>query len=226
MLAIFDLDETLIQGNCTTLWCEWMCEQGLIANIDDFLAEEIKIVDTYQHKICPKQESMTLIFSPIRHLSIQIIHSLIAQFIQIKIAPKIYQAGFSLTRDHLKNGDDVLIISASPHIFVKKIAEQFFNVKNVFGIKIMDENNHYTGEITGTIPYQSGKITLLNQYINMNDLHPNEVLNQSYFYSASINDLPLLELVPYPNVVNPDGALALIAESQNWPILKFTTLLK
>lgn len=226
MLAIFDLDETLIQGDCVTLWCEWLCEQGFIENIKEFLAQEAEIMRAYKAKTLDQQDCMNLIFKPIVHLTMSEIHSHIEKFIRSKIAPIIYQAGFSLTQDHIKNGDDVLIISASPQIFVNPIAKHFFNIDKAFGIEISHKNNHYTGKITGIMPYQAGKISTLNQYIQHNNIESSNALEHCYFYSDSINDLPLLELVAYPNVVNPDVALNEIAEMNNWPVLQFKTLLK
>lgn len=226
MLAIFDLDETLIKGDCTTLWCQWLCEKGLIDDIEAFLAEEAQIMQAYKEKTLDQQDCMNLIFKPIAHLTITNIHSYINQFIQEKIKPIIYQAGFYLTQDHIANGDDVLIISASPHIFVEPIAQQFFNIKNAFGIQIEDENNHYTGKINGIAPYQAGKVNVLNHYIMNQNIEYHQTIKNCYFYSDSINDLPLLEIVGYPNVVNPDIALNKIATNYNWPVLQFTTLLK
>ena len=46
-------------------------------------------------------------------------------------------------------------------------------------------------------------------------------LDESYAYSDSMTDLPLLELVGNPHAVNPDRELKAIAEERGWPVLEF-----
>lgn len=223
MIAIFDLDETLIHGDCVTLWCQWLCEQGLVQDVDAFLQEEVRLMDAYQAKTLDQQDCMHHVFAPIVHLPTQDVQKLIAQFVRAKILPIVYQAGSRLIQEHYTNHDDVLIISASPHILVEEVARTCFNVQQSFGIKVSENNGCYTGIIEGLVPYQSGKADVFKAYLTAHDIDINAALQHSYFYSDSSNDLPLLELVAYPNVVNPDDALRATAETNDWPILKFTT---
>lgn len=226
MFAIFDLDETLIHGDCVTLWCQWLCEQGLVRDIDSFLQEEARLMDAYKAKHLNQQDCMTHIFAPIAHLNIENVQALMTQFVRTKIQPMIYQAGSRLIQEHHDNSDDVIIISASPHIIVEEIARTYFNVDQYFGIQVGVQNNCYTGKIEGLIPYQSGKVDVYKAHLMKNNIDIETALQHSYFYSDSSNDLPLLEVVAYPNVVNPDDALRAIAKTQNWPILQFIKLLE
>lgn len=226
MIAIFDLDETLIKGDCVTLWSQWLCEQGFVQDIDAFLQEEIALMDAYKAKTLDQQDCMHHVFSPIAHLSTQDVNALIVQFVQDKITPIVYQAGKNLVQAHYDNGDDVLIISASPKILVQEIAKTCFHVLQAFGIEIMIKNNCYTGNIQGIVPYQAGKVDVFQAYLSEHNINIMAALQYSYFYSDSSNDLPLLEIVAYPNVVNPDEGLQKIAIANDWPILQFTTLLQ
>jgi len=225
MIAIFDLDETLIHGDCVTLWCQWLCEQGLVQDVDAFLQEEARLMDAYKAKTLDQQDCMTHIFKPIAHLNINNAQALIAQFVKAKIKPIVYQAGVRLIQEHYDNSDDVIIISASPRVFVEEIARSCFNVDKYFGIEVSEHDNCYTGEIIGLIPYQAGKVDVYKAHLTQNNIDAEIALQHSYFYSDSSNDLPLLRVVAYPNVVNPDDALRTVAEAQNWPILEFTKLL-
>src|SRR5699024_10357089 len=84
MIAIFDLDETLIHGDCVTLWCQWLCEQGLVQDIDAFLQEEIRLMDAYKAKTLDQQDCMNHVFAPIVHLQINEVQALVAQFVRAK----------------------------------------------------------------------------------------------------------------------------------------------
>lgn len=225
MIAIFDLDETLIHGDCVTLWCQWLCEQGLVQDVDTFLQEEIRLMDAYKAKTLDQQDCMNHVFAPIVHLQTNEVQTLVAQFVRAKILPIVYQAGLRLIQEHYDNSDDVIIISASPRIFVKEIARTCFNVDKFFGIEVAEENGYHTGEIQGLIPYQAGKVSVFQDYLDQHNIAIETALQHSYFYSDSSNDLPLLEIVAYPNVVNPDTSLRAVAEDKNWPILEFTKLL-
>ena len=225
MIAIFDLDETLIQGDCVTLWCQWLCEHNLIQNMDQFMQEEAKLMANYKAKTLNQQDCMDHIFAPVAHLTILEVQTMITEFVVKKIVPIVYQAGGKLIQEHLDNGDEVMIISASPRIFVQKVAEICFNIETVFGIEITEQNNHYSSKILGLIPYQSGKVDVFKAHLTSSNIALPEAFERSYFYSDSSNDLPLLELVAYPNVVNPDEHLKITAESNNWPILQFTKLM-
>lgn len=225
MIAIFDLDETLIHGDCVTLWCQWLCEQGLVQDVDAFLQEEIRLMDAYKAKTLDQQDCMNHVFAPIVHLQTNEVQALVAQFVRIKILPIVYQAGLRLIQEHYDNSDDVIIISASPRIFVEEIACTCFNVDKFFGIEVAEENSYHTGEIQGLIPYQAGKVAVFKDYLDQHNIAIETALQYSYFYSDSSNDLPLLEIVAYPNVVNPDASLRAVAEDKDWPILEFTKLL-
>lgn len=225
MIAIFDLDETLIHGDCVTLWCQWLCEQGLAQDVDAFLQEEIRLMDAYKAKTLDQQDCMNHVFAPIVHLQINEVQALVAQFVRAKILPIVYQAGLRLIQEHYDNSDDVIIISASPRIFVEEISRTCFNVDKFFGIEVAEENGYHTGEIQGLIPYQAGKVSVFKDYLDQHNIAIETALQHSYFYSDSSNDLPLLEIVAYPNVVNPDASLRAVAEDKDWPILEFTKLL-
>ena len=79
-------------------------------------------------------------------------------------------------------------------------------------------NGRYTGRIQGVPSYQEGKITRVNDWLAEMDLSLSS-FESSYFYSDSVNDLPLLEVVTHPIITNPSPALRTIAQQRNWPIL-------
>ena len=76
----------------------------------------------------------------------------------------------------------------------------------------------YTGKVAGLPSFREGKVTRVEAWLaamgkKMSDFE------RSYFYSDSLNDLPLLSVVTNPVAVNPDATLREHALTQGWPIL-------
>lgn len=233
MIAIFDLDETLIHGDCTALWGEWLCERGYVNDIPAFLSQSNALTQAYEAQTLDQQECVDLVFSPIKHLPRTEIDLLTRHFVTEKIMPIVYREGLKKLDRYKTKGIETIIISASPSLLVQPIAELCFNVETAFGIDVEEINGFYTGRILGTIPYQAGKITVCEQYIAKKlqkmgaESHRaaiDAVLDRSYFYSDSINDLPLLSKVRYPHTVNPDSSLYGIASTKEWPIYRFAKM--
>jgi phosphoserine phosphatase len=76
-------------------------------------------------------------------------------------------------------------------------------------------NGRYTGKGIGTPCFQGGKVIRLQAWLKAHNFN----LNDAYFYSDSINDLPLLEQVPHPVAVDPDERLEKVAKERNWAIM-------
>ncbi len=76
-------------------------------------------------------------------------------------------------------------------------------------------DNRYTGEVVGTPCFQDGKVTRLQQWL----AHYDGDKENCYFYSDSINDLPLLSAVDNPVAVDPDDSLRAHADTAGWPII-------
>lgn len=243
MLAIFDLDETLIAGDCVSLWGTWLCEQGYVKDIAAFEMQNTFLIEAYQAQTLKQQDCVDWLLEPIHHLSIVEISHLTEAFVKTKIIPIVYPKGLQTIHAFQDKGIETIIISASPNILVHPIAKFCFNISNAFGVEVAEHEGFYIGNILGDIPYQAGKIKVCENYLShklkqelqqknaqKNVPTCNETISQSakniiqnsYFYSDSINDLPLLENVKYPNTVNPDAKLRAIAEENNWPIHHFS----
>lgn len=230
MIAIFDLDETLIHGDCSTLWTQWLCKEGYVQDIEALDAANEALMIAYRAQTLQQQDCIDVILAPIKHLKTDAIDRLVRQFILEEIKPIVYQEGLMKLENYRKNSTETIIISASPSFLVKPIAEICFNLDHAFGIELHIINDFFTGEIKGVIPYQAGKITVSESFIadrlSAQGIEPHhntiaEYLAGCAFYSDSINDLPLLSKVRYPFTVNPDTDLYQIASHKEWPIFRF-----
>ena len=78
-----------------------------------------------------------------------------------------------------------------------------------------ERNGRFTGNVAGTPCYREGKVLRLKSWMQEHG----ESLRDSWFYSDSHNDLPLLSIVDHPVAVNPDDILRREAETRRWQLL-------
>ena len=119
-----------------------------------------------------------------------------------------------LLEKHRQANDMLVIITATNDLITKPIAD-LLGVKTLIATEAEFDNNRYTGEILGVPCFQEGKVTRFNHWLDS----LNYDLQDSWFYSDSINDLPLLKVVDNPIAVTPDDKLRDHAQNANWPII-------
>ncbi|MCG7585690.1 HAD family phosphatase [Photobacterium sp. OFAV2-7] len=211
-LAVFDLDETLIAADSASLWSKFIAEKGLAS--DTHLAEERELMSTYANGTMDMNRYMQATLKPIIGMDSKTLTQLVAEFIERKIKPAFYDDAISRIQWHKQRGDIVLVISATGEHLVKPIAK-LLGADDAIAINLEQINGIITGRTTGTLSYQQGKVTRMKAWIDDHDIQ----FKGSYGYSDSINDLPMLDAVDRPFAVNPDPALALHAQMQDWTIM-------
>lgn len=214
-LAIFDLDETLIKGDCATLWGHYMTELGWVDR-ESFIRKENELMALYAEGRLAMEEYMDFTLSPVTGRAAKEIAVAVDAFIDTKIEPLIYTDAIHCLANHRQNGDRLLIISASAHFLVSAIGKRL-GVEDVLAIDLEESEGVYTGKTRGTLTYREGKVSRLDAWL----LEQGEALTGASFYSDSRNDLPLLSLVDKPNAVNPDNALLGHATQAGWPVLSW-----
>lgn len=132
------------------------------------------------------------------------------------ITPVIYKEALELIREHQQAGRKVVIVSSSPEEIVIPIGG-LLEVDDVIATRgRIDAEGRYTGELDFYC-YGPGKVDEIKRMAAEQGID----LVNSYAYSDSVTDIPMLEAVGNPVVVNPDRALARHAEETGWPILNF-----
>ncbi|WP_305374562.1 HAD family hydrolase [Photobacterium leiognathi] len=211
-LAIFDLDETLIAADSASLWIAYMVKHNLAS--EELQQQEEAMMKAYAQGKLDMADYMRATLAPMVGKSQQEINTLVSSFIESDILPAIYSDAVARIEWHKKRGDDILIISASAEHLVKPIAKHL-GVENTIAINLETINGVYTGQTHGVLSFRQGKIDRLESWLN----NQSNQYRSSYGYSDSINDLPLLQHVNKPFAVNPDPALALHAQMNEWTIM-------
>lgn len=211
-LAIFDLDETLIHGDCASLWSEQMARLEWVDG-ESFLRRDKELMDAYGKGHLAMEDYMAFSLEPLIGRTPEEVEHLVGPWVEDFIEPIIFSDATRTIAAHRKAGDRILVISASGTHLVGPIAERL-GIDEILGIELEVERGVYTGKTTGVLTYREGKITRLLEWLDQEE----ENLEGASFYSDSRNDLPLLLKVDYPHVVNPDPVLREQAEKSGWPI--------
>ncbi len=217
-LAIFDLDNTLIAGDSDHAWGEFMVQEGMVdpqaykqAN-DQFYAD-------YEAGQLDLEAYLEFSLAPLTRYSLDELAQLHRKFMQQVIDPLRLPKAETLLQEHRDAGDYLLIITSTNGFITKPIAESL-GVDDILATDAEILDDRYTGRMIGTPCFQSGKITRLQEWLRQaGERGFNGSLEDCYFYSDSMNDLPLLLQVDNPVAVDPDPALAEHAQQAGWPII-------
>ncbi|VAW95498.1 Phosphoserine phosphatase [hydrothermal vent metagenome] len=212
-LAIFDLDNTLLAGDSDYLWGTFLVDQG---EVDGEIYESTNqhFYDDYKTGQLDIFAFLKFSLEPLTRLTNKRLAELQEQFMREVIKPLVSTDALALVDKHRANSDTLLIITATNHFITAPIAK-LFGIDHLLATEPEILNGRYTGSVAGTPCYQDGKVIRLKTWLAEHDQN----LNNSWFYSDSHNDLPLLLLVEHPIVVNPDDILRQHAKDNNWKIL-------
>ena len=212
-LAIFDLDNTLINGDSDHSWGEFLLARKLVDE-QAYRRQNDQFYQDYQSASLDIDAYLRFAIQPLTQYSPSDLAQLHKDFMREYIEPIMLPKAKQLLTEHRERGDYLLIITATNGFITRPIAAHL-EVDEILATDPELKNGRYTGGYLGTPCFGAGKVTNLKLWL---DKH-NQDLDGSYFYSDSINDLPLLEQVPHPVAVNPDARLAAVARERNWPIL-------
>jgi len=212
-LAIFDLDNTLLAGDSDYLWGKFLAEQGEV-DADSYERTNQKFYDEYKAGELDIFEFLAFSLEPLTRISSEHLIQLHNQYMKEVIEPLIQPAAIELVEQHRQQGDTLLIITATNRFITAPIARAF-GIDELLATEPEMIDDRYTGKVAGIPCYQEGKVIRLIEWLSNKELD----LANSWFYSDSHNDLPLLNRVTHPVAVNPDETLRQEAETQGWKIL-------
>ncbi len=212
-LAIFDLDNTLIADDSDYLWGQFLVDQGIV-NKNYYERANAKFYEDYKQGTLDITEFLHFSLRPLADNAVEDLYRWRDKFIKEIITPILLKPAQQLIDKHQSRGDTLMVITATNRFVTEPIVK-------LYGIDILLAtppefiNGKYTGAFTGIPCFQEGKVKLLKEWLKQSG----ESLVNSWFYSDSHNDLPLLRLVDNPVAVDPDQKLKVYAENNNWPII-------
>lgn len=214
-LALFDLDETLICEDSTSLWLRWLVSQGFAPQA--LIEQEQQLMAQYYQGTLSMEEYMTTTLAPLTGMATLTVSGWVRRFINRDILPRVYPGARERMAWHQQRGDTIMIISASGEHLVVPIAQQLgAHGALAIGVEIVDDR--YSGLTYGTMTYKEGKVTRLSDW---KTLQQDRSFARTWAYSDSMNDLPMLEHADHAHVINPDALLHQEAVKRGWEVSRW-----
>lgn len=212
-LAIFDLDNTLLNGDSDHSWGEFLVQQGVV-DAEYYRAGNDRFYQQYQAGTMDINAFLAFALEPLSKHSMEQLDAWHQQFMAATVQPMLLDKAFELLKYHKQQGHFLLIITAT-NAFVTRPIAKLLGVDDILATEPEIIDGRYTGKVSGTPCFREGKVTRLNQWLE----ETGHSLEGSYFYSDSQNDLPLLKAVSHPVAVDADESLTAYAKKQGWKII-------
>jgi HAD superfamily hydrolase (TIGR01490 family) len=213
-LVLFDLDNTLLAGDSDFEWAQFLIEQGVLDR-EVYEARNQQFYDQYKAGTLDIYEFLDFQLKPLSRHPRAVLDAWHREFMARRIRPLIRDSARALVERH--RADMRVVITATNSFVTAPIAREFG-----IGILIATEPEQRDGEFTGNtveVPcFREGKVRRLESWLARQGMTMAS-FDESWFYSDSLNDLPLLARVTHPVAVDPDATLRAHAGKHGWPII-------
>jgi HAD superfamily hydrolase (TIGR01490 family) len=212
-LALFDLDDTLFDGDTDIAWSDMLAEEGAQdssrtrAYHEQYRAGTLDIDEFFRFQL-----------EPLARFPLPVLLAWRERFLRERILPRISPSARQLVDEHRAFGHELVLITATNSFLTRPIAEAL-SIPHLVASEPERVGGRFTGRLDGPPCFREGKLAKLAAWLGLRGLQL-EQLEASFFYSDSHNDLPLLLSVSHPVAVDPDPALRAHARRLGWPVLE------
>ena len=213
-LVLFDLDNTLLAGDSDFEWAQFLIEQGVLDR-EVYEARNQQFFDQYKAGTLDIREFLDFQLKPLaRHPRVQL-EAWHGEFMMRKVQPMIRDSARALVASH--KGDLCAVITATNSFVTTPIAREF-GVPHLIATEPEQRDGRFTGAVAGIPCFREGKVERLDAWLAGRGTGLAQFA-ESWFYSDSHNDLPLLERVTHPVAVDPDTELRAHAARRGWRVI-------
>lgn len=217
-LTLFDLDGTLIASDSDHAFGGFMVDIGW-ADGDHWTQRNDEFFAQYQAGLLDLDAYIDFSTQVWRDRPLAEALAVRERFMHEVMTPMLRDNARALVRQHQDAGDLVAIVTATNEFITTPIAAAF-GVEHLIAVQLQrDVQGRYTGVVQGVPSFQAGKISRVHDWLATLGRQWSE-FERITFYSDSMNDLPLLDLVSHPVATNPTPALSELASARGWPLLK------
>jgi len=213
-LALFDLDNTLIAGDSDFEWAQFLIEQGVLDR-EVYEARNQAFYDDYKAGVLDIHAFLDFQLKPLSRHPRAVLDAWHREFMARRILPMIGAAARALVERHR---DDLRVIISATNTFVTGPIAREFGIAHLIATEPEERDGEFTGGVAGTPCFREGKVERLTAWLAARGRTLAD-FPESWFYSDSLNDLPLLSRVTHPVAVDPDATLRAHAERARWPII-------
>jgi HAD superfamily hydrolase (TIGR01490 family) len=212
-LALFDLDNTLLSGDTDFEWLDFLVEQGVLPRSDH--EANLEMDRRYRAGEAGALEYVRFYLGYYRRHDRKTLLAWRARFLETRIKARILPAARQLVESHKK---DLSVIITATNRFLTEPVAAALGVEHLIATEPEIVDGRFTGDVVGEPCMREGKIAHLGDWLAARGKSLG-AFTESWFYSDSINDLPLLERVTHPVAVDPDEALGNTARQRGWRTL-------
>ena len=214
-LTLFDLDNTLLGGDSDYGWAQFLIEQGIV-NGEDYERRNAAFFADYKAGRLDIHAFLEFQMRPLADNERSALLAWRERFIAEKIRPMLLPKGRKLVDERLAAGDLIAIVTATNSFITRPIAD-LYGVRHLVATEPELVAGRFTGRPSGEPCFQAGKLACLEAWLAGLNRKLSD-FGESWFYSDSHNDLPLMLAVTNPVAIDPDAMLAAEALSRGWPI--------
>ena len=213
-LALFDLDNTLLAGDSDFEWAQFLIEKEVLDR-EVYEARNRQFYEAYKAGTLDIHQFLDFQLKPLaRHPRAQL-DQWHAEFMQRKILPIITQKTRDLIDSHR---DDARVVITATNRFVTAPIARELGIENLIATEPEEVGGEFTGRVKGVPSFREGKVERLKIWMAEHGIEW-QMLTESWFYSDSLNDLPLLSMVSHPVAVDPDETLKEHALRHDWRVI-------
>ena len=215
--AFFDIDETLVRG-ATAFWAAKELFRRSVVGLNEVGYVARHTLSYFLFGESSKDKVASLIDRAARiieGIELADVEPLAEEVYEKYFVPKVYRATYERLREHVEAGHAVYLVSATPWLIAESLARALGAAGGI-GTRTKILDGKFAGELEGGLIHGEGKAVEVRRVAKELGLD----LSQSWAYSDSANDIPLLLLVGNPVAVNPDRKLAAHAKSFGWPVVR------
>ena len=215
-LTLFDLDNTLIAGDSDYGWAQFLIEAGAL-DAEAYERRNAGFLADYNAGTLDIHAFLDFQLRPLTHHEPSQLLAWRERFVAEKIVPMLLPDAKTVVDQRLAAGDLVAVVTATNSFITRPIAG-LYGISHLVATEPETINGRFTGRATGEPCFRAGKLSRVKDWLAAMDSNLGDFA-ESWFYSDSHNDLPLLSSVTHPVAVDPDPLLHELASARGWPVM-------
>jgi putative phosphoserine phosphatase/1-acylglycerol-3-phosphate O-acyltransferase len=212
--AFFDVDRTIVMGHTSRLYFRHLRDRGELGWRG--LLRVSSVLLRYKLAVINMNKVMEQAAHEMRGFSEQRLTALCQEVFSERVIPRISNAAVEAIEGHRRLGHRIVLLTASTTYMIEPLSRHLA-CDDYLCTELAVQQGTLTGDFVRPMCFGEGKRYWAEQYAEEHSID----LKQSYFYTDSYTDLPMLLAVGHQRIVNPDPRLRLHALRRRWPVLRF-----
>ncbi|MBS2012964.1 MAG: HAD family hydrolase [Deltaproteobacteria bacterium] len=210
--ALFDMDRTLVRKETGSLYVRFQIDIGEATHRD--LARALYWVGQYTLGLIDAPAVAKKALLPLAGTAEAVMSSRCDDWFRRYVEKHVADAGRRAVEMHRERGDLLAIVTGASLYAAAPLGRRLGIPHLVTSELEVDASGIFTGRFVEPLCYGTGKVERARRLAVQHGFR----LEESTFYSDSFTDLPLLEIVAEPVIVNPDPRLKRVAKRRGWRI--------